>query len=120
MIQWLIWVSLIGVSQTSTDSGQRVIVIDSGAKPQEPAKNQVFVESGSSVIVSLPNENMRSAYRDWEEKCAAWKKELKQNNGKNLLIASCGQANRRTEKIQLTTFYVIESKADYKIKVGCD
>lgn len=122
MIQYFALFSLLGLSQGSGDSTQRVIVIDSGtaSSASEPTKPQVFVESGSSVIISTPKEDMRLAYKDWEEKCEAWKKDLKKNNGSNLLIASCGQANRRTEKIKLVTYYVIESKADYKIKIGCE
>ncbi|MGA0164568.1 MAG: hypothetical protein ACO3LE_10060, partial [Bdellovibrionota bacterium] len=63
MIQYLALFSLLGVSQGSGDSTQRVIVIDSGtgSSTTEPAKPQVFVESGSSVIISTPKEDMKSA-----------------------------------------------------------
>ena len=109
MFQYLALFSIFSVAQTSGESTQRVIVIDSGtgSASSEAPRPQVFVESGSSVIISTPKEDMKSAYKDWEEKCEAWKKDLKQNNAKNLLIASCGQANRRTEKIQLVTYLMI-------------
>lgn len=97
---------------------QRVIIVDTESKSNaiNPAP---FVESGSDIIAGAPQENLKAAYRSWEEKCEIWKKDLDRLNGKNLLIRSCGSAKTRTEKIQLATYYTVESKAEYKIKVGC-
>lgn len=98
---------------------QRVIIIDTNKDSGTNIPPAPFVESGSTIIAGLPDENLKVAYRSWEQKCEAWKKELKMNNAGNLLIADCGQANRRVEKIQLTNYFIIESKSSYKIKVGC-
>lgn len=99
---------------------QRVIVIDTDDRSGEQGSKTPFVESGSAIIYGKPQENLKVAYRSWEEACANWKKELKLNNAANLLIASCGQPQRRQEKIELVNYYTIESKGEYKIKIGCE
>lgn len=80
---------------------------------------QPVVESGSSVIIGEPQENIKAAYRSWKSACEAWKSELKSLNKRNLMIASCGSPKKRVEKVNVSSYFIYESKSTYKIKVGC-
>lgn len=117
-----LWPSL-AIAQTDTtveEPRDQVIVIEPDDVRERQPVVQVFVESGDDVIVGSPEENVKAAYRKWKEACESWKKELKSNNRKNLMIASCGAPQRRSEKVELSTLYTFESKATYKIKVNCN
>lgn len=99
--------------------GERVIVIEEKEVSRREAKPDVFVESGTDVIMGEPVENLKAAYRTWKTACDQWKSEIKTNNKKNLLIASCGSPARKEERVKLETVYSFSSQASYKIKVGC-
>lgn len=104
---------------TSPEASDRVVVVNPESVIKQKPTN-VFVESGSDVIVGQPEENPRAAYRTWKTACDQWKSELKTNNRENLLIASCGSPQKRVEKVDVNTLYIFESKSTYKIRVGCD
>ena len=108
----------VSAQETSLKKDQdRVIVIEESRGKIVPAPPEVFVEAGSEALAGEPDDRLKSAYRSWEQKCQEWKRELKQMNGKNLLVASCGKPKRTEETIQAQKFYTFQSTATYKIKV---
>jgi len=107
------------VSFCLTAQQDKVIVLEKEIH-ERPEKSGVFVESGSDIIVGEPQENAKAAYRTWQSACDTWKKELKSQNSKNLMIASCGSPKQRVEKVQLINLIIFESQSTYKIKVGCE
>ena len=78
---------------------------------------KVFVESGSDTISGSPESHLKAAYRTWETACQKWKAELRQNNRDNLMIASCGEAERSVETLQSEKVYSYKSKGTYKVRV---
>jgi|GEM_PF-6331029 len=107
----------------TTDSTNTVnpgaVIVDTRPSSDVKVMPQVTVESGSDVVIGEPQENFKAAVRSWNQACESWKQQLKMDNGKNLLIRSCGVPKQRVEKVDLKTYYVLESKSTYKIKVGC-
>ncbi|PIR22769.1 MAG: hypothetical protein COV44_06330 [Deltaproteobacteria bacterium CG11_big_fil_rev_8_21_14_0_20_45_16] len=112
--------ALLGLASfCSLAQEDKVIVLEKEIH-EKPEKSGVFVESGSDIIVGEPQENVKAAYRTWQTACDNWKRELKAQNSRNLMIASCGSPKQRVEKVQLTSLIIFESQSTYKIKVGCE
>lgn len=88
--------------------------------PSRLPPSEIRVESGSDMIIGDPEESVEAAHRSWKTACKAWKDDLQRLNRGNLMIRSCGQPRRRSEKVQLKTLFTVESKATYKIKLGCE
>lgn len=103
------------VGQSSNQDRTIVIQESHGNKSETP---QVFVEAGSQVISGAPRSNPKVAYRSWEEACRDWKRDLKQLNGKNLMVYDCGAPKREAEMLQSEKNYTYRSKATYKIRVS--
>lgn len=105
----------------NSSAGSPVIVIDEDSiSDSSSGGSQVFVESGSDVIMGEPLEHPRAAYRSWKAACDSWKNDLKSMNKRNLMIASCGAPTREEKKVRLDTTFQFQSQATYKIKVGCE
>ena len=112
----------VGAQDTTTpkkadQKNDRVIVIEESRGKIVSPPPEVFVETGSEALAGEPDDRLKVAYRSWEQKCQEWKRELKQMNGKNLLVASCGKPKRIEETIQAQKLYTYQSAATYKIKV---
>lgn len=105
------------VATPSTD--ERLILVQPELQTQEKKVCQSFVESGSDVVVGRPEEGVKAAYRSWEANCEDWKNDLKKLNRGSLMIRSCGEPQKRVDKVELSTLYTYESKATYKIRVDC-
>jgi len=96
----------------------KVIVINEADHRDRGRKfPQVKVESGSDSIQGEPQEQMKAAYRTWDQACKEWKAELRSLNGSNLMFMSCGAPKREVETIQSQKWFVYRSQASYKIKV---
>ncbi len=116
----LFLVSPLGWSQESEASkkskGNRTIVIQESQDKLLQAP-EVFVESGSDTVSGSPESHIKAAYRTWQTACKEWEAKLKSYNGNNLMMASCGDAQRTEESIQSEKIYTYKSKATYKIRV---
>lgn len=97
------------------DDGRTIVIQESPGKIIGTPK--VFVEGGSEELSGSPEGSIRAAYRQWENRCKEWKSELRNMNGNNLMIASCGTPKRASETIQSEPIYTYSSKGTYKIKV---
>ena len=80
-----------------------------------PAAAQASMTEGMDSIVGEASPSVSRAYRNWKYACQEWKSELKKLNRGNLLFASCGKVAKRNEGPSV----IYESRASYKIRVGC-
>lgn len=101
--------------KSKSDDGRTIVIQDAPGKLLEAPK--VFVEAGDEDLAGSPEETMKGAYRTWEARCKEWKSELRQMNGSNLMVATCGKPIRSVEKNQSENVYTYTSKGLYKIKV---
>lgn len=106
----------VEVESSGKSEGKLLIV---GETPGKIITNapKVFVEQGSEELAGTPEDRIKVAYRTWEERCKEWKRELRQLNGGNLMIASCGSPSREVETINSEKLYTYKSKGHYKIRV---
>ncbi len=104
--------SMAAFSQTSPSKKEPPqVIVNSPA----PAAAQVSVTEGTDAILGEASPSASRAFRNWKYACQEWKRELKKLNRGNLLFASCGKVVRRNEGSSV----IYESKASYKIRVGC-
>lgn len=102
----------------SKEKPSKVIVINE-ADHRDSSKKwpRVTVEAGKDSIQGEPQDQMKAAYRTWDQACKEWKSELRSLNGSNLLFISCGAPKREVETIHSQKWFVYRSEASYKIKV---
>jgi len=106
---------LLFIALISQDSkNDRTIVIQESTGRPAP---ELVVESGTDVVSGSPEENIKAAYRKWEQACRSWKNELRSLNGKNLLHSSCGSPKRSEEVRNSEKIYTYKSDAKFKIRV---
>jgi hypothetical protein len=92
--------------------GDTSIVIKKGAD----AGTQDFeVVSGNEDVVGEPSPSNRGSYSSWKTACADWKKEMRELNKENALIAlNCNAPTAEKDANGLTTH---KSSGTYKMRV---
>jgi hypothetical protein len=92
--------------------GDTSIVIKKGAD----AGTQDFeVVSGNEDVVGEPKPSNREAYASWKAACAEWKKEMRELNKENSVIAlNCNASTKEKDENGLTTH---KSSGTYKMRV---
>lgn len=105
-------------SANTKEKASKIIVINEGDhRDSKKESERVKVESGTDTIQGEPQEQIKAAYRTWDQACKEWKAELRSLNGSRLLFMSCGAPKREVETIHSQKWFVYSSEAKYKIKV---
>ncbi|TVQ79535.1 MAG: hypothetical protein EA369_04400 [Bradymonadales bacterium] len=92
------------------------VILDS--RRDRDSSTAVEVVSGQKTLSGEPHVNDRRAYRNWDQACRSWKRELRQLNRGRVIIHDCGPARVKTEKRGDQSLYRYESQAEYKIRVN--
>jgi len=78
------------------------------------------VEEGTAVIKGKASTTESGARRNWQRACRAWQRRLHHLNRQNLMIDDCGLPSAKTVSGTADTQEILfESRAIYKIKLGC-
>ncbi len=105
-------------SPGTKEKASKVIVInEADHRNSKKDRERVKVESGTDTIQGEPQDQIKAAYRTWDQACKEWKAELRSLNGARLLFMSCGAPKREVETIQSQKWFVYSSEAKYKIAV---
>jgi hypothetical protein len=101
----------VKIGDVGTD-GDTSIVIKKGAD----AGTQDFeVVSGNEDVVGEPKPSNRESYASWKAACAEWKKEMRELNKENSLLAlNCNAASKEKDENGQTTY---KSTGSYKMRV---
>jgi hypothetical protein len=93
------------------------ILVHKGPIPLvSPSPMELKIMEESDEITGDPDSDRLTAYKSWKEACAQWKKELKENNGKNLISSSCGTPHVNQDSVTFAKTNV--STGTYKLKVS--
>jgi len=105
-------------STGTKEKPSKVIVInEADHRDSKKLIDRVKVESGADTIQGEPQDQIKAAYRTWDQACKEWKAELRSLNASRLLFMSCGAPKREVETIHSQKWFVYSSEAKYKIKV---
>lgn len=101
----------INVDKINTDSNT-TISIQKGSKTT--GKTEYQITEGEDTIEGEPDNLARNARKNWKTACTEWKKEIKDLNKENKLIAvSCGTSSCNAGSMET----ICSSKGTYKVRV---
>lgn len=99
----------------SEDGTTTTISVQKGTPTAPGSRDTSEVLDGSAEIAGDPNVLMKGARENWKKACDEWKKEVKDLNKENQVIAlNCGAPKCASE----SGGTVCKSAANYKVKVN--
>jgi hypothetical protein len=102
----------VGVKVNNVDATQDTTI--SIKKGDQAAKKKYTLSEGEDDITGDKSTIMKDAEKSWKAACSEWKKEFKETNKDNKIIAiNCGRMHCSKEGVESTC----ESKAKYKVRV---
>ncbi len=103
--------SKIRVSDVPTDQDTSIVI----RKGAEGDLRDFEVVSGTEDVTGEPTPTHRESYASWKQACDAWKKEMREMNKENSLIAlNCNVALASKDPAGLSTHH---STGSYKLRV---
>ena len=102
----------VGVKVNNIDVAQDTTI--SIKKGETTAKKKYTISEGEDDIAGDKSSIMKDAEKSWKAACTEWKKEFKETNKDNKIIAlNCGRIRCAKEGVES----LCESKAKYKVRV---
>ncbi len=102
----------VGVKVNNIDATQDTTI--SIKKGDQSAKKKYVLSEGEDDISGDKEVMMKSAEKSWKAACTEWKKDFKELNKENKIVAmNCGRMNCTKEGVESTC----TSTAKYKVKV---
>ncbi len=102
----------VGVKVNSIDATQDTTI--SIKKGETAAKKKYVLSEGDEDIAGDKSTIRKDAEKSWKAACTEWKKEFRETNKDNKVIAiNCGRMRCSKEGVESTC----ESKAKYKVRI---
>lgn len=126
---WAVWVLLLCLCQFyGTAQGEETSVqVKTGEKLSSDSSDAITVKkglirepdfeiiNGESEIFGEPEMGLKEAFQTWKTACTAWKKEMKdQNTENNILALNCNAPSATRDKVGSNIY---RSVGTYKLKV---
>jgi len=112
---FVLWAQDSSSADTPKSKNLPQILINDGPKCSE-AK----VEEGTAVIKGKPAASESAAKKNWDRACRKWQRHLRRLNANNVMIDDCGEpSSKAVSSTEDSREILFESKAIYKIKLGC-
>jgi hypothetical protein len=104
----------VKVGDISADQDTSILIRKGGDKKSALDFKDYEIVTGSDEIFGDPEPGKKAGYESWKAACAAWKKELKENNKDNqVLVSSCSSPKFAQEDGR----YTYTSNGTYKLRV---